>query len=135
MASHRRALALVLLTIPVFLKLGTEFMPAMDEGSILYMPSTMPGISIAESQRLLQLTDRIVMRFPEVDHVLGKTGRADTATDPAPLSMLETVIVLKPQSEWPLTKVWYSSWALIGCCLPFDTSRQTTFQNRNWSRS
>jgi len=104
------AVAIVLLTIPLFIKLGTEFMPAMDEGSILYMPSTMPGISIAESQKLLQLTDRIVMSFPEVDHVLGKTGRADTATDPAPLSMLETVIVLKPQSEWPLTSVWYSSW-------------------------
>jgi Cu(I)/Ag(I) efflux system membrane protein CusA/SilA len=105
------AVAIILLTIPMFLKLGTEFMPAMDEGSILYMPSTMPGISIAESQKLLQITDRIVMSFPEVDHVLGKTGRADTATDPAPLSMLETVIVLKPQSEWPLTKTWYSSWA------------------------
>jgi Cu(I)/Ag(I) efflux system membrane protein CusA/SilA len=105
------AVALILLTIPMFWKLGTEFMPAMDEGSILYMPSTMPGISIAESQKLLQLTDQIVMSFPEVDHVMGKTGRADTATDPAPLSMLETVIVLKPQSEWRDAHVWYSSWA------------------------
>ena len=105
------AVALILLTIPTFWKLGTEFMPAMDEGSILYMPSTMPGISIAESQKLLQLTDQIVMSFPEVDHVMGKTGRADTATDPAPLSMLETVIVLKPQSEWRDAHVWYSSWA------------------------
>jgi copper/silver efflux system protein len=105
------ALALILLTIPMFWRLGSEFMPAMDEGSILYMPSTMPGISIAESQRLLQLTDRIVMSFPEVDHVLGKTGRADTATDPAPLSMLESVIVLKPQSEWRDARTWYSSWA------------------------
>jgi copper/silver efflux system protein len=103
--------ALILLTIPMFWRLGTEFMPAMDEGSILYMPTTMPGISISESQRLLKLTDQIVMRFPEVDHVLGKTGRADTATDPAPLSMLESVIVLKPQSEWRTTNVWYSSWA------------------------
>jgi len=105
------ALALVLLSIPMFWTLGGEFMPALDEGSFLYMPSTMPGISIAESQQLLQLTDQILKSFPEVDHVLGKAGRADTTTDPAPLSMLETVIVLKPQSEWRKTQVWYSSWA------------------------
>jgi Cu(I)/Ag(I) efflux system membrane protein CusA/SilA len=86
-------------------------MPSVDEGSLLYMPSTMPGISIAESQKLLQVTDRILKAFPEVDHVLGKTGRADTATDPAPLSMLETVIVLKPQTQWRKTQTWYSSWA------------------------
>ena len=105
------ALVLVLLTLPLFWKIGSEFMPAVDEGSLLYMPSTMPGISIAESQKLLQVTDRILKNFPEVDHVLGKTGRAETATDPAPLSMLETVIVLKPQSEWRRTQTWYSSWA------------------------
>lgn len=105
------ALVIVLLTLPLFWKLGSEFMPPLEEGSLLYMPSTMPGISIAESQKLLQVTDRILKTFPEVDHVLGKTGRADTATDPAPLSMLETVVVLKPQSEWRKTKVWYSDWA------------------------
>jgi Cu(I)/Ag(I) efflux system membrane protein CusA/SilA len=105
------AIALVLLTIPVFLSLGREFMPQMDEGTILYMPSTMPGISIAESQKLLQVTDQILRAFPEVQTVLGKSGRADTATDPAPLSMLETVIVLKPQSEWTKRNVWYSNWA------------------------
>src|SRR3984893_17930780 len=105
------ALAMVLLTIPLFWKIGSEFMPTIDEGSLLYMPSTMPGISIAESQKLLQATNRILKSFPEVDHVIGKTGRADTATDPAPLSMLETIIVLKPQSEWRKTYVWYSSWA------------------------
>jgi copper/silver efflux system protein len=105
------ALVLVLVTIPLFWKMGSEFMPSVDEGSLLYMPTTMPGISIAESQKLLQVTDRIIKGFPEVDHVLGKTGRADTATDPAPLSMLETVIVLKPQSEWRKTQTWYSSWA------------------------
>jgi Cu(I)/Ag(I) efflux system membrane protein CusA/SilA len=105
------ALAIVLLTIPLFWKIGSEFMPTVDEGSLLYMPSTVPGISIAESQKLLQVTDRILKSFPEVDHVMGKTGRADTATDPAPLSMLETIIVLKPQSEWRKTDVWYSSWA------------------------
>ena len=105
------ALALVLVTLPMFWSRGSEFMPAIDEGSLFYMPSTMPGISIAESQKLLQLTDRILMTFPEVDHVLGKAGRADTATDPAPLSMLETLVVLKPKSEWPRVNVWYSSWA------------------------
>jgi Cu(I)/Ag(I) efflux system membrane protein CusA/SilA len=105
------ALVIVLLTIPLFWKIGSEFMPSVDEGSLLYMPSTMPGIAIAESQKLLQVTDRILKGFPEVDHVIGKTGRADTATDPAPLSMLETVIVLKPQSEWRKTQTWYSSWA------------------------
>jgi copper/silver efflux system protein len=105
------ALVLVLATIPLFLKIGSEFMPSVDEGSLLYMPTTMPGISIAESQKLLQVTDRIIKGFPEVDHVLGKAGRADTATDPAPLSMLETVVVLKPQSKWRKTQTWYSSWA------------------------
>ena len=105
------AVALVILTIPLFWRIGSEFMPPLEEGSLLYMPTTMPGISIAEAQRLLQVTDGILKSFPEVDHVLGKTGRADTATDPAPLSMLETVIVLKPHSEWRQTHVWYSSWA------------------------
>ena len=105
------ALAVVLATAPLFWKISSEFMPSVDEGSLLYMPSTMPGISIAESQKLLQVTDRILKGFPEVDHVMGKTGRADTATDPAPLSMLETVIVLKPQSQWRKTQTWYSWWA------------------------
>ena len=94
------ALALVLVTLPVYAHLGSEFMPPLEEGSILYMPSTMPGISIAEAQRLLQVTDRVIKRFPEVDRVLGKAGRAETATDPAPVSMLETVITLKPKSAW-----------------------------------
>ncbi|MGC2195751.1 MAG: CusA/CzcA family heavy metal efflux RND transporter [Terriglobales bacterium] len=105
------ALVLVVLTLPLFWKIGSEFMPPLEEGSLLYMPTTMPGISIAEAQRLLQVTDGILKSFPEVDHVLGKTGRADTATDPAPLSMLETVIVLKPYSEWRRAHTWYSSWA------------------------
>jgi copper/silver efflux system protein len=105
------AAALVLSTVPVFSKLGSEFMPPLDEGSILYMPSTMPGISIAEAQKVLQVTDRILRRFPEVDRVLGKAGRSETATDPAPLSMLETVITLKPRSEWRRVDTWYSAWA------------------------
>jgi copper/silver efflux system protein len=105
------AAALVVLAIPVFLTLGSEFMPPLDEGVILYMPSTMPGISMSQAQQLLQTTDGIVARFPEVDRVLGKAGRAETSTDPAPLSMLETVIVLKPHSEWRHVDTWYSSWS------------------------
>jgi len=105
------AILVVALTIPLFWRIGSEFMPTLEEGSLLYMPSTMPGISIAESQKLLQATDQILKTFPEVDHILGKAGRADTATDPAPLSMLETVIVLKPHSQWRKANVWYSSWA------------------------
>jgi len=108
------AVALVILTIPLFWKIGSEFLPPLEEGSLLYMPTTMPGISIAEAQRLLQVTDGVLKSFPEVDHVLGKTGRADTATDPAPLSMLETIVVLKPHSEWRRTHTWYSSWAPNG---------------------
>jgi Cu(I)/Ag(I) efflux system membrane protein CusA/SilA len=102
---------LVLLTIPVYQRLGAEFMPPLDEGTLFYMPSTMPGISIGEAQKLLQVTDRIIKQFPEVDRVLGKAGRAETSTDPAPLSMLETVITLKPKAEWRKVDTWYSAWA------------------------
>jgi Cu(I)/Ag(I) efflux system membrane protein CusA/SilA len=105
------AVALVVVAVPVFLQLGSEFIPPLDEGVILYMPSTMPGISITQAQQLLQTTDGILARFPEVDRVLGKAGRAETSTDPAPLSMLETVIVLKPRSEWRHVDTWYSSWS------------------------
>jgi Cu(I)/Ag(I) efflux system membrane protein CusA/SilA len=105
------AAAIVLVTIPVFNRLGSEFMPPLDEGAILYMPSTMPGISIAEAQRILQISDRTIKQFPQVDRVLGKAGRAETSTDPAPLSMLETVIILKPRSEWPHVETWYSRWS------------------------
>jgi Cu(I)/Ag(I) efflux system membrane protein CusA/SilA len=99
------------LTIPIYNRLGSEFMPPLDEGTLLYMPSTMPGISIANAQKLLQSTDRIIKQFPEVDRVLGKTGRAETPTDPAPLSMLETIITLKPVEQWRKVDTWYSSWA------------------------
>lgn len=105
------AAALVLVTVPAFLSLGSEFMPSMDEGTILYMPTSMPGISIGQAQRVLQATDLVLKQFPEVDRVLGKAGRAETATDPAPLSMLETVITLKPRSQWRRVDTWYSSWA------------------------
>jgi Cu(I)/Ag(I) efflux system membrane protein CusA/SilA len=94
------ALALVAVTVPVYLKLGSEFMPPLDEGSLLFMPTTLPGISVAEAQRLMQAQDRILMRFPEVERVLGKAGRAETSTDPAPFSMMETVISLKPKGQW-----------------------------------
>ncbi|MCZ6853706.1 MAG: CusA/CzcA family heavy metal efflux RND transporter [Gammaproteobacteria bacterium] len=82
-------------------KLGSEFMPPLDEGDILYMPTSFPGISITKAKELLQQTDRILATFPEVHHVFGKVGRAETATDPAPLSMMETTIRLKPKDEWP----------------------------------
>ena len=105
------AAAAVLLTIPVFRRLGSEFMPPLDEGSLFYMPSTLPGISLTEAQRLLQVQDRIIKSFPEVETVLGKAGRAETATDPAPLSMMETVIILKPREQWRPVPTWYSDWA------------------------
>ncbi|MCB0379193.1 MAG: efflux RND transporter permease subunit [Bdellovibrionales bacterium] len=94
------AIALVLVTVPVYFKLGSEFMPPLNEGTILYMPTTMPGISVTEAARLLQKQDEILKSFPEVLSVHGKAGRASTATDPAPLSMMETLVVLKDQREW-----------------------------------
>ncbi|MCL5745804.1 MAG: CusA/CzcA family heavy metal efflux RND transporter, partial [Acidobacteria bacterium] len=105
------AVALVILTVPVFERLGSEFMPPLDEGTLLYMPSTLPGISVTQAQQLLQVQDRIIKQFPEVQTVLGKAGRAETSTDPAPFSMMETVIVLKPEDQWRKVDRWYSSWA------------------------
>jgi Cu(I)/Ag(I) efflux system membrane protein CusA/SilA len=105
------AVALVILTVPVFERLGSEFMPPLDEGSLLYMPSTLPGISVTQAQQLMQVQDRIIKQFPEVSTVLGKAGRAETSTDPAPFSMMETVIVLKPETEWRKVDTWYSPWA------------------------
>ena len=81
-------------------RMGSEFMPPLNEGDLLYMPTTLPGISITKAKELLQQTDRIIAVFPEVQHVFGKIGRAETATDPAPLSMIETTITLKPETEW-----------------------------------
>ena len=83
-----------------FKKLGSEFMPPLYEGDLLYMPTTMPGISITKARELLQQTDKIIGSFPEVKHVFGKIGRAETATDPAGLDMIETTIMLKPENEW-----------------------------------
>ncbi|MEO5829853.1 MAG: CusA/CzcA family heavy metal efflux RND transporter [Rhodanobacter sp.] len=81
-------------------RLGSEFMPAMDEGTLLYMPTALPGLSAGKAAQLLQLTDRMIKTVPEVDHVFGKTGRADTATDPAPMEMFETTITFKPKDQW-----------------------------------
>ena len=80
--------------------MGSEFMPALDEGSLLYMPVTLPNVSVNEAKRLLQLTDHLIAQVHEVEYVLGKVGRADTATDPAPVAMIETIIILRPESEW-----------------------------------
>jgi copper/silver efflux system protein len=90
----------LLISIPLLFSLGTEFMPALDEGSILFMPVTLPDVSNAEVKRLLQVQDKIIKSVPEVDNVLGKAGRANTATDNSPISMIETIILLKPKSEW-----------------------------------
>ena len=90
----------LLISIPMIMNLGREFMPPLDEGSLLFMPVTLPDISNSEAKRLLQVQDKIIKGIPEVDHVLGKAGRANTATDNSPISMIETIILLKPQDEW-----------------------------------
>ena len=95
------AVALLGATYYPYSKLGSEFMPPLDEGDILYMPTTFPGISITKAKELLQQTDKILATFPEVHHVFGKVGRAETATDSAPLAMIETTVRLKPKDEWP----------------------------------
>jgi len=94
------ALVILLVSIIPVEKIGSEFMPPLNEGDLLYMPTTDPGISITKAKELLQQTDKIIKSFPEVHHVFGKIGRAETATDPAPLSMIETTIMLKPETEW-----------------------------------
>jgi Cu/Ag efflux pump CusA len=104
------AVLIVLVTIPVYLKLGHEFMPPLNEGSLLYMPTTLPGISVAQAESLLQRQDQLLKTFPEVKRVFGKAGRAETSTDPAPFSMMETIVELKPQTEWRAKERWYSNW-------------------------
>lgn len=94
------SLALILGSVPLILNLGTEFMPPLDEGSLLFMPVTLPDVSNSEIKRILQVQDKLIMTVPEVQNVLGKAGRANTATDNAPMSMIESIILLKPQSEW-----------------------------------
>ncbi len=102
------ALLLMALTIPVYNKLGSEFMPPLDEGTLLYMPTTTPGISVGQASLLLHEQDRILSTFPQVQSVFGKAGRVESATDPAPFSMMETVVVLKPREQWPEQERWYT---------------------------
>jgi Cu(I)/Ag(I) efflux system membrane protein CusA/SilA len=102
------SVALVLISIPAYLKLGSEFMPPLNEGAFLYMPTAFPGMSVTEAQRVLQLQDKLITEFQEVQTVFGKAGRADTPTDPAPFSMVETTVVLKPTEQWPAVDRWYS---------------------------
>lgn len=90
----------LILTIPLIINTGSEFMPPLDEGSILFMPTMLPNVSMNEAKRILQVQDKIIKSLPEVAHVLGKVGRADTPTDPAPVSMIESIIILKDKSEW-----------------------------------
>jgi Cu(I)/Ag(I) efflux system membrane protein CusA/SilA len=102
------ALVLILMTVPVYFQLGSEFMPPLDEGTILYMPTTMPGLSVTEAQKLMQTMDQRLKAFPEVERVFGKAGRAETSTDPAPFSMMEITVVLKPHAKWRKVERWHS---------------------------
>ncbi len=95
------AVLVIAISILPFMKLGSEFMPPLYEGDLLYMPTTMPGVSVTNAKEILQQTDKIISSFPEVKRVFGKAGRAETATDPAGLDMLETIIMLRPEREWP----------------------------------
>ncbi len=105
------AVLLILSTVPVYLRLGSEFMPPLNEGDLLYMPTTLPGIAIEPAKRWLQAQDAVIRGFPEVERVFGKIGRGRTPTDPAPLSMVETIVKLKPQRDWPPVprERWYSA--------------------------
>lgn len=101
------AAGLFIVTMPFFFFLGKEFMPPLNEASILYMPTTPPGISVTEATKLMQIQDKILRSFPEVERVFGKAGKALTSTDPAPFSMMETTVILKPQNEWRHKERWY----------------------------
>jgi Cu(I)/Ag(I) efflux system membrane protein CusA/SilA len=94
------AIGLLLSIVPVYQRMGSEFMPPLYEGTILYMPTTLPGLSVTEASRLLQIMDQKLRAFPEIDHVFGKAGRAETSTDPAPFSMMEVVVELKSKEQW-----------------------------------
>ncbi len=104
------AILLMATTVPVYMRLGSEFMPPLYEGSLLYMPTTLPGLSVTEAQRLLQKMDELIREVPEVERVFGKAGRAATSTDPAPFSMMETTVLLKPTAQWRSVPRFYSSW-------------------------
>ncbi|MCJ7440368.1 MAG: efflux RND transporter permease subunit [Thermoanaerobaculaceae bacterium] len=104
------AIALVAVSVPFDFKLGSEVMPPLNEGTILYMPTTLPGMSVQQARELLETQDRVLKSFPEIERVFGKAGRAETSTDPAPFSMMETTVVLKPEEQWEAKQRWYSSW-------------------------
>jgi Cu(I)/Ag(I) efflux system membrane protein CusA/SilA len=104
------AVLIVGTTVPIYLKLGSEFMPPLNEGVILYMPTTLPGLSVTEAQRLMETQDRILKSFPEVVSVWGKAGRVDSSTDPAPFSMMETTVTLKPMEQWRAKPRFFSNW-------------------------
>jgi Cu(I)/Ag(I) efflux system membrane protein CusA/SilA len=109
--NHRKATILVAVllmatTVPVYFRLGSEFMPPLNEGTILYMPTTLPGLSITEAANLLQIQDKIMTSLPEVERVFGKAGRANTSTDPAPFSMMETTVILKDKQYWRPGLTW-----------------------------
>src|SRR5262249_33243263 len=100
------ALLIMGATVYPFSQLGREFMPPLNEGDILFMPTAVPGISITEATKVLQMQNRMLRQFPEVETVFGKAGQADTSTDPAPLSMIETVVKLKPPDQWRPGLTW-----------------------------
>ena len=134
------AAVLMLATVPVFQRLGSEFMPPLDEGSLLVMPTTLPGISIEEARRALAAQNRIITSFPEVSSVHGKAGRAETATDPAQLDMIESVVTLRPRDEWPRrhTHRWYSDgpdWVkpVLGAVWPEEHARTLAELSRDMS--
>ena len=104
------AILLMVTTVPLYMRLGSEFMPPLYEGTLLYMPTTLPGLSVTEAEQLLQKMDELITEIPEVERVFGKAGRAETSTDPAPFSMMETTIALKPTSEWRGVPRFYSDW-------------------------
>jgi len=100
------SVVLILVSFPLFSKLGSEFMPPLNEGTMLYMPTSLPGLSIREASRILHMQNKVIKTLPEVDHVFGKIGRAETSTDPAPLNMVETIITFKPREEWRPGLTW-----------------------------
>jgi copper/silver efflux system protein len=110
-ATVASAVLVMAATIPVYFRLGREFMPPLNEETVLYMPTMLPGVSAAQALQVLQRQDAVLAAFPEVARVFGKAGRAATATDPAPLSMIETTLILKPPEQWPERRRWYSGWS------------------------
>lgn len=124
------AFLLTVSIIPVYFKLGSEFMPPLNEGAYLYMPTAFPGMSVAEASRILQIQDKMLKEFPEVETVFGKAGRADTATDPAPFSMVETTVVLKPEKEWPKIK---KSWIFLKRKRTFEELQEEMNQKLNFA--